>query len=456
MERAKYNAVTRPTSGPGIVAPATLKHQRICVVLLGALGALSAVASLFHFAALQWIDRWTFLTPSQVPELYVGMWIFGVLAALTAGGALIVHRNASGSPRLARLVLLGGALFGVILTDRGLAIAFPPPSELNSLLEPHPQRGWALRCNAQGTDAGVHARTNSLGLRGAEVSRDKPAEEFRILFVGDSVTFGYDLSESQTLSARCCAALTGRNPRAAIRCINAGVSGYTTWQELQYLDHDGLALRPDMIVLQFSLNDILDVLLVDPGRVHGRRIEFEFSNSSHWSGIVRAIASLRARRYWRQARDNLEWIDENDRATVARLGSFQSMFAEPPPAAVEKAWQRVFTDLTAFDALCKSRGIPWVFIVTPSRSELDPKVAHLRPQKRLRAWADAQQVPMFDPLPLILAHGERRRLSGDAMYIDEGHPTPATMALIAEALANFLVERGLIGPGAATDPAPPR
>lgn len=384
------------------------------------------------------------------------MWIFGVLAAVTAGGALVVRRKASGSARLARLFLLAGVALGMILTDRALAFVFPPPSELNSLLEPHPERGWTLRRSAVGTDAGVHARTNSLGLRGAELPRDKPADEFRILFVGDSVTFGYDLSDDQTLSARCCAALTGRSSRAAVRCVNAGVSGYTTWQELHYLEHDGLALRPDLIVLQFSLNDILDVLLVEPGRVHGRRIEFEFSNSSHWSGIVRAITSLRARRYWRQARENLEWIDEGDRATVAKLGSFASMFAEPPPAPVEKAWQRVLVDLTAFDALCKARAVPWAFIVTPPRSELDPKVAHLRPQRRLRVWADEHHVPMFDPLPLILKEGERRGVSGDAIYIDEGHPTAATMKLIAEALASFLVERGLIGRRATNDPAPPR
>lgn len=447
MPRAPHNAQIGPLPRVGVAGTAPIRHQRICVLLLSSVGASSALASLFHFAALQWIDRWSFLEPSQVPELFVSMWIFGVVAALAAGGALIVRRRAGVSVRLTQSCLLGMVLLGVFFIDRALAVAFAPPSELNSLLEPHAERGWALRRNAQGTDAGVPARTNSLGLRGPEVPPELSAEEFRILFVGDSVTFGYDLSEEQTLSARCCAALAGRYSRAPIRCINAGVSGYTTWQELHYLEQDGLALRPNLIVLQFSLNDILDVLLVDPGRVHGRRIEFEFSNSSHWSGIVRAIASLRARRSWRQAKDTLEWIDEGDRATVAKLGSFESMFVEPPPTVVEKAWQRVLADLTAFDGLCKSRGVPWVFIVTPPRSELDPKVAHLRPQRRLRAWADEHHVLMFDPLPLILKEGERREVSCDALYIDEGHPTPVTMGLVADALAEFLVENRLLAGG---------
>jgi lysophospholipase L1-like esterase len=423
---------------------------------LGAIATLSTVASLFHFIALQWIDRWTFLTPAQVPELYVTMWIFGVVAALTAGGALVVRRRPGATVRLAQVCLLGAVVLGFFFLDRALAIAFPPPSELNSLLEPHLERGWALRRNVVGSDADVITGTNSLGLRGPEVPQPKPAGEFRILFVGDSVTFGYALTEEQTLPARVGERLRRQVPGRPIRCVNGGVSGYTTWQELDYLQSEGLSLMPDLVVLQMSLNDILDVLLVPPGRLHGRQIEFEFSNTSHWSGIVRAVTSLRARRYWHQASKDLEWIDESDRATVAKLGSFQAMFAEPPPPPVEKAWLRVLADLTAFDRLCRSRGVPWVLVVTPPHSELDPKSAHLRPQKRLRAWADAHSVLMFDPLPIIEQHGKAKGLSADEQYLDEGHPTPATMSLIAEKFAEFLFEHGLIGPRTSSGPTPPR
>ncbi len=454
MPRAENNAETCPAQRPITARPSG--HQPICVFLLGTAAATSALASLFHFAALQWIDRWGFLVPSQVPELYVCMWAFGAVAALTAGGALVVRRQHGASVRLARICLLGLLLLGLFFLDRALANAFPPPSELNSLLEPHPDRGWRLRRNVVGSDADVITGTNSLGLRGPEVPQPKPAGEFRVLFAGDSVTFGYGLSGEQTLPAQVGMRLRRQFTGRTIRCINAGVSGYTTWQELDYLENDGLALKPDLVILQFSLNDILDVLLVDPGQVHGRRIDFEFSNSSHGSGIMRAIASLRARYRWRRALDGLEWIDEEDRAMAAKLGSFETLFAEPPAAPVEQAWQRTLAYLTSFDALCKSHSIPWVFVVTPPRSELDPELAHLRPQKRLRAWAEQHDVSMFDPLPIIEQHGKTKGLSPDELYLDEGHPVPATMALIAEALAEFLVEHKFVPCTAATGPIQPR
>jgi lysophospholipase L1-like esterase len=430
--------------------------KRICMLLLTLASVWSVAAAFFFFVMLQWIDRWTFIVPTQVSELFVSMLIFGVIAAITLAAKIAARRRETCPIRWAQISVLGVLLLALISLDRAFLVAFPPPSELNSLLEPHPQRGWVLRRNAVGTDANVATRTNSLGLRGDEVPLPKPTGEFRILFIGDSVTFGYGLAEDQTLSARCGEQLRTALPHNTLRCTNAGVSGYTTWQELDYLKSDGLALQPDLIVLQFSFNDVLDVLLVDPGRVHGRRIDFEFSNTSQASGIARAIESIRARRYWEKAKNDLVWIDERDRQKAARLGAFQTMFAEPPPPAIEKAWQRVLADLSSFNDVCKSHGVPWVLVASPPRSQFDPKTAGPRPQKRLRALADELHAPMFDPLLLIEQYGKANHLNASLLYIDEGHPTPRTMSVVAKGLASFIVEHKLLNRASATGPTLPR
>ena len=97
---------------------------------------------------------------------------------------------------------------------------------------------------------------NSLSLRGAEVS-EKRSGEYRILSLGESTTFGWHVAEDETYSSlldRSLGAL-GRD----IRVINAGVAGYTLFQGVTYLEHRGLRLEPDLVMVYFGINDFLKV-----------------------------------------------------------------------------------------------------------------------------------------------------------------------------------------------------
>jgi hypothetical protein len=54
----------------------------------------------------------------------------------------------------------------------------------------------------------------------------------------------------------------------ARRCevINAGVPGYTTWQELEFLRQYGLSMQPDLVVLGFVYNDLFCPTCTDPSK----------------------------------------------------------------------------------------------------------------------------------------------------------------------------------------------
>jgi len=43
-----------------------------------------------------------------------------------------------------------------------------------------------------------------------------------------------------------------------INVINAGIPGYTTYQELEFLKIHGLAMKPDIVVLGFVFNDVYE------------------------------------------------------------------------------------------------------------------------------------------------------------------------------------------------------
>jgi hypothetical protein len=99
--------------------------------------------------------------------------------------------------------------------------------------------------------------TNAQGFRNdKDFSYDKPLGVFRVLSLGDSHTEGFDVQQDRTFSAvleRCL-----RERGIPTEVINAGVSGFSTAEELAFLENEGLKYHPDVVVLGFYANDLQD------------------------------------------------------------------------------------------------------------------------------------------------------------------------------------------------------
>jgi hypothetical protein len=100
------------------------------------------------------------------------------------------------------------------------------------------------------------AGRNSLGLRNREVTAKKPGT-LRILFVGDSLVWSGETSSGDLYTSVLERRLNGRSVnKMHFEVINAGVPGYTTYQELEFLKIYGLDMEPDLVVLGFVFNDV--------------------------------------------------------------------------------------------------------------------------------------------------------------------------------------------------------
>ena len=108
-----------------------------------------------------------------------------------------------------------------------------------------------------------HYTTNSLGYRGREFSVDKPEDTFRILMLGDSITFGRGVDDEQTFAYLLPGLLNGKYQDKNLEVINAGYyDGYSLDSYYVYLINEGLKLEPDLVVLNFfAWNDICQVPL---------------------------------------------------------------------------------------------------------------------------------------------------------------------------------------------------
>jgi lysophospholipase L1-like esterase len=97
--------------------------------------------------------------------------------------------------------------------------------------------------------------TNSHGFRGPEFSVKKKTGVFRIVTLGDSVTFGLIGDPMCNWPSQLQRQLEAVGP-GQYEVINGGVEGYSTWHVLQRLRYEVVSLKPDMIIVLVGWNDL--------------------------------------------------------------------------------------------------------------------------------------------------------------------------------------------------------
>ena len=97
---------------------------------------------------------------------------------------------------------------------------------------------------------------NSLGFRDREFAVDKPAGVYRILVIGDSVTFGWDQAVEDTYPKVLERLLnSAEGPTQRYEVLNLGVVGYNAEQEMELIKTRALTFQPDLILVGYCVND---------------------------------------------------------------------------------------------------------------------------------------------------------------------------------------------------------
>jgi hypothetical protein len=117
----------------------------------------------------------------------------------------------------------------------------------------HPTLGWTLKSNIKGMSvfSGKILNSNSKGFRGKEeYEYRRTIGKQRIIVLGDSFTFGEEVSDDETYSSKLESGLQN------IEVLNLGVQGYGNDQMLLRLQEEGIKYHPDIVVLGFTYIDI--------------------------------------------------------------------------------------------------------------------------------------------------------------------------------------------------------
>jgi hypothetical protein len=115
--------------------------------------------------------------------------------------------------------------------------------------------GWAHEPGQEGIFETLQFRTvvriNENGLRDRPHAYERQKGTERILVLGDSFAWGYGVEESERFSQLLEKSLE-------VEVINAGVSGYSTDQELLWYRDEGIKYETDLVVLVLTGNDVGD------------------------------------------------------------------------------------------------------------------------------------------------------------------------------------------------------
>jgi lysophospholipase L1-like esterase len=225
--------------------------------------------------------------------------------------------------------------------------------------------------------------TNAQGLRYDHAVGDKAPGTFRIVCVGDSVTFGYRVPRVYLRRPRENPEwmpypmllerwLRAANPGRSIEVVPLATPGYSTHQGLAWLRRDIGWLQPDVVTVCFGWNDIdlrgasdAQTMKTDWLRVTARRLV------SHSQALMHASAWLRARRAAASVRpDTVRRVspdrfvsNEMEMSRLARShgaavvligGVYRDRVAHPPEGDI------IGADRAALRDVAREAGVPYL------------------------------------------------------------------------------------------------
>ncbi|MDP2310698.1 MAG: GDSL-type esterase/lipase family protein [Pseudomonadota bacterium] len=335
-----------------------------------------------------------------------------------------------GSPAFTFAVLLAlcGALLGIA---EGVARARWDADELDAIpsmpfLEDHPVLLWKQR---PGLDTrlpeGPPLRTNRDGLRAGE--RTPKAGRARVLSLGESTTWGHSLPAEQSYTSLLATRLDAAG--FDVDVVNAGQPAWSVWQSWRFLDTEGAAWEPDVVVLYHLQNDI-------SSRGASNRVD-PFSAALTDRELTEARAPFAA--------VSTALAKSRLRAAVWRFALAPRVSAQAPGGVSDRVRVPTADRTAALDAIGA-----WCAAHRARLLILHPVYGTPRPtfDALLPAWADANDAA-FVHLQSLAAKDE----APPSFLLDDTHPTAAGHAWIAAHVAPAL-EGLLTAMGRAPAPAP--
>jgi lysophospholipase L1-like esterase len=269
----------------------------------------------------------------------------------------------------------------------------------------NPEIGHEHRPGAAGTFMGVPVAINSLGLRDIEFDpSQKPVGTVRTVMLGDSVTFGWGVLAEDTPSKLLETALNQTAGPTRYEVVNTGVGNYNTQMEVAYFLSKGYELKPDVVVLNYFIND------AEPTPQRKQSWIAEHSQAY----VVLASAVDKASRLFFGKSD---WKDY-----------YRNLYGDDRPG-----WVAAKDAIHSLASFCRENNIPLLVVNYPELHELKDYPFPEVTESVSKAAAD-EQLPFLDLRPFV------EDLVPETLWVSptDAHPNKIANERFAEAIKEKL------------------
>jgi lysophospholipase L1-like esterase len=322
--------------------------------------------------------------------------------------------------------------------------AFVPPHEKSTKIFVRDGRlGWRLRPGAVDSWGGVEVRINERGHRGPLVPYEKPPGARRVVYLGDSVTFGYRIARWEDTFPFVADSLMAARDSLPVETVNLSVEGYAQWQQYLVMADEGRRYAPDLVVIGFVLNDVTEMFhLVHFG---GAEESFQLRHAySSWLDRLLARSALvyEVENITREIKAKRR-LGEDPRLGAVRqqMLEVETLMRRPDQPNVKLAWEFALADLQKIIDLCRAEGIPVLVVVFPYAVQLSDPVGLSAPQRVITEYARAHRFAVLDLLPELLFYARDRGRAPSSFFLDHDHLSAEGHRAVAEILADPIAAR---------------
>jgi hypothetical protein len=224
--------------------------------------------------------------------------------------------------------------------------------------------------------------TNAFGMHGDPIMAQKPAQSFRIAFLGSSMDMGWGVKLEDTYIHRFQEWLNEHaerqhlSPPRRFEVLNFAVAAYSPLQKLETLKRKVLSFQPDVVIYSATTLDIrlTEIHLCDLFR---KRVDLKYD----FLRDVTAQAGLCA--------DDWRLDQDGEMANKARLKNKLRPYY----------WGLYDKTLGAIAAECRSRDVPVLMVIIPRVGKADAARARAEPVARLKAVAAHNGLSVLDLTP---------------------------------------------------------
>ncbi|HET7220318.1 MAG TPA: hypothetical protein VFJ02_19820 [Vicinamibacterales bacterium] len=359
--------------------------------------------------------------------------------------------------RLAAFAAIVAIQFGVFeaaLRTWGSSEAAP---SFQGLFEGDPTLGYRLKPNARTrfvtSEFAADIAVNSSGFRDNDELGAKPANERRVLLLGDSLVLSVQVPFEQTFGELLEARLNTRGGALTYRVINGGVQGYGPIEEQLYFRKIVGIVQPDLVIPVVFVGNDAEEAFASRGKLDERRSTATAVSESLATKVRRLVRRSMVLQILR-----LRVVSATERFSPSAAPPeppLQSYAARPAPRISEglEIATRAIDDIAKTAA---AAGAATAVVLMPARFQVDdPDYGRLADAvrqaggtlvrdaatERFDAALSALPIARLDVLPPL-----RHALPGpDLFYQETVHLTPRGHQVVAEALDEFLARTWTVG-----------